>query len=122
MDPITAAIITALANLSKDAIKDCYCGLKGLLKSKFGATSDLMDAVDKLEKKPDSKGRQTIVQEEVEAANINNDPEIMRLVEDLRNIIEEKAGGEGGINQTQTNTISGVNVGGNFEFQPVQQG
>ena len=46
----------------------------------------------------------------------------MRLLEDLRNIIEEKAGRKAGINQSQTNTISGVNVGENFEFQPIQQG
>lgn len=55
-------------------------------------------------------------------ANVNNDHEIIRLLEDLLNIIEEKAGGKVGINQSQTNTISGVNVGKNFKFQPIQQG
>ncbi len=46
IDPITTAIIAALANLSKDAIKDGYGALKAALKKKFGAESDLVDAVD----------------------------------------------------------------------------
>ncbi|NER23015.1 MAG: hypothetical protein F6J96_20410 [Symploca sp. SIO1C2] len=54
MDVITTAIVAALANLSKDVIKDTYNGLKSALKKKFGSESDLIDAVDKLEKKPDS--------------------------------------------------------------------
>ena len=68
MDPITTAIIAALANLSKDAIKDGYNALKNTLKKKFGSESDLVDAVDKLEKKPDSEGRKAILQEEFEIA------------------------------------------------------
>ncbi len=63
MDPITTAIVAALAALSKDAIKDSYNALKSALKKKFGSESDLVDAVDKLEKKPDSEGRKSMVQD-----------------------------------------------------------
>ncbi len=123
MDPIiTTAIVAALANLSKDAIKDSYVALKAALKKKFGETSDVVDAVDKLEKKPDSEARKATVQEEVEIAKVNDDPEILKLAQDLLDKIKEQPGGQEIINQTQTNTVSGVNIGGNFEFKPVQEG
>jgi hypothetical protein len=122
MDPITTAIVAALANLSKDAIKDGYVALKDALKKKLGDKSDLVDAVDKLEKKPDSEARKATVQEEIETANVNDDPDILKLVQDLLDKIKEHPGGQEIINQTQTNTVSDVNVGGNFEFKPVQEG
>ena len=122
MDPITTAIVAALANLSKDAIGDCYGTLKASLKKKFGSESDLVDAVDKLEKKPDSEGRKATLQEEIEIAKVNDDPDIIRLAQDLLDKIKEQPGGQQIINQTQTNEVSGVTVGGNFEFKPVQEG
>ncbi len=122
MEPITGAIIAALANLSKDAIKDGYGALKVALQKKFGDKSDLVDAVDKLEKKPDSEGRKSMLQEELEIAKVNEDPEILQLAQDLLDKIKEQPGGQQIIDQTQTNTVSSVNVGGNFEFKPVQEG
>ncbi len=56
MDIIIAAIAGALGNLSSDAVKAAYKGMKDLLHRKFGAESDLADAVKKLEQKPDSDG------------------------------------------------------------------
>lgn len=123
MDPITTVIVAALAeNLSQNACKDGYVALKEALKKKFGHKSDLVDAVDKLEKKPDSEARKATLQEEVEISKVNDDPEIRKLVQDLLDQIKEQPGGQAMINQTQTNTVSGVNVGGNFEFKPVQDG
>jgi hypothetical protein len=122
MDPITTAIVAALANLSQDACKDGYVALKDALKKKFGDKSDLVDAVDKLEKKPDSEARKATVQEEVEIAKVNDDPDILNLVQDLLDKIKQQPGGREIINQTQTNTVSGVNVGGDFNFAPVQEG
>ncbi len=122
MDQITTAILAALASLSKDTIKDSYNALKSALKKKFGDKSDLVDAVEKLEKKPDSEGRKATLQEEIEIAKVNDDPDIIRLAQDLLDKIREQPGGQQSINQTQTNTVSGVTVGGNFEFKPVQEG
>ena len=90
MDVITTAIVAALANLSKDVIKETYNGLKSALKKKFGSESDLLDAVDKLEKKPDSEGRKATLQEEVEIARVNEDPEIVRLAQDLLEKFQEQ--------------------------------
>jgi disulfide oxidoreductase YuzD len=121
MDPITLAIVTGLAiPTAKDVIKDGYEALKAALKKKFGPESDVVDAVEKLEKKPDSEARKAALQEEVETAKVNDDPEIIKLAQDFLNQLKEQPGGQEIINltQTQTNTVSGVNVGGNFDFRP----
>ena len=102
MDTITTAIIAGLAGISKDAIKDSYNALKGACKKKFGEGSDLAEAIDKLEKKPDSKGRQTTLKEEVEAANAHEDGEIIRLAQALLNKIQEQPGKQQIITQTIT--------------------
>ena len=124
MDPITLAIVGTLASslLTEKNIKNGYNALKNALKKKFGDESDLVDAVDKLEKKPDSEGRKAILQEEFDSAKVNDDPDILKLAQDLLDKVKEQPGGQQTINQTQTNTVSGVNVGGNFDFNTVQQG
>lgn len=123
MDAITTAIVTGLAiPVAKDAIADAYAALKAALKKKFGAQSDVVNAVEQLEKKPDSEGRKATLQEEVENAKVNDDPEIVKLAQDLLSKLKEQPGGQEIITQTQNNTVSGVTVGGNFEFKPVQEG
>jgi DUF1680 family protein len=126
MELILAALIAGATAAAKDtagvAVKDVYNSLKELIKNKFGDKTDLVDAVDKLEKKPDSEARKATVKEEVETAKVNDDPEILKLAQDLLDKVKEQPGGQEIINQTQTNTVSGVNVGGNFEFKPVQEG
>ncbi len=122
MDVITTAIIAALAALSKDAIKDSYNALKSALKNNFGSESEVVEAVEGLEKKPDSKGRQATLQEEIENAKVNDDIEIIQLAQDLLNKLKDEPGGQQIINQTQTNTASGNTVTGDFNFSPVQEG
>ncbi len=126
MEIIIAALIAGATAAAKDtagvAVKDAYNGLKELIKKKFGDKTDLVDAVDKLEKKPDSEARKATVKEEVETAKVDGDPEILKLAQDLLNKLKEQPGGQEIINQTQTNTVSNVTVGGNFEFKPVQEG
>ncbi len=118
MDTITTAIIAGLAGISKDAIKDSYNALKGACKKKFGETSDLAEAIDKLEKKPDSEGRQTTLKEEIEAANAHEDAEIIHLAQALLEILKEQSPAQ------KTTTIGDVTATGeggaaigNFEGQ-----
>lgn len=122
MDIITTAIIAALAALSKDAIYDSYNALKSTLKKKFGSESDVADAVERLEKKPDSKGRQATLQEEIENAKVNHDAEIVQLAKDLLDKLQDQPGGQQRISQTQTNTASGNTIGGDLNFSPIQEG
>jgi hypothetical protein len=124
MDPITTAIIAALANLSTNAIKDGYEALKTILKKKFSDKRDLLNAVETLEKRPDSAARKATVQEEIALAKVNDDPDVLPLAQELLNRVHGLSGGQEIISQTQTNTVSGVNVsgGGDFVFKPVQAG
>jgi len=123
MDPITTAFVTALAiPVAKDVIKDGYEAMKAALKKKFGEESDVVNAVEQLEKKPDSKGRKAILQEEVENAKIYNDPQMVKLAEELLKHLEteelataskyktefqgEVKGAQIGEGNTQQNTFS----------------
>lgn len=112
MDPITTAFVTALAiPLAKDAIKDGYEALKKALKKKFGDESDVVNAVEQLEKKPDSEGRKATLQEEVENAKVNDHPEIVKLAHDFLNQLKEQPGGQQVITQNISNVKYGATSG-----------
>ena len=104
MDPITTAILAAIAVVSNNAIKDSYSALKALLKKKFGEESDLIEAVNKLETKPESEGRKATLQEEIEAVKANDDPEIVKLAQNLIEELKEHPEGQ----QVITQNISHV--------------
>jgi hypothetical protein len=102
MDPVTVAIIAALSagaksgvtDAAKKAIVDGYEGLKALLKKKFGSNSDVADAIDKLQAKPDSPGRRETVAEELKAANADAQPELLCAAESLLELIKALPQGE----------------------------
>ena len=118
MDPITTAIVAALAagvaggatEVSKKAIVDAYGMLKTALKKKYGADSDLAEAVDKLEEKPDSAGRQTTVQEEVTDAKAAADPQLEQLAQALIEALESTPEGQKAVSKYQI-SVSGGKVG-----------
>jgi hypothetical protein len=91
MDPITSAIVTALAagavsgltDSSKMAITDAYHTLKDLLARKFGVSSQVVQAIDHLETKPESVGRQETLQEEMIAVNAEQDHEVLAAARHL---------------------------------------
>ena len=111
MDPITTAIIAALAGLSKDVIQDSYNALKAALKKKFGAESDVAEAVEKLEKKPDSDGRKAMLQEEIELVKANDDPEIVQLAQALLKQMESKESGPSKFKVEFQGEVKGVQIG-----------
>ena len=90
MDTITIAIINALSAVDKDDVNDSYNTLKLALKDKFGSHSDVINAVDELERKPYSKGRQIILQEEIETAEVDKDFEIVELAQNLLHKLQKE--------------------------------
>jgi hypothetical protein len=100
MDPISLAIVSALAKLSEEIVKDSYEALKSLIARKFGAESDLSRAVDNLEKKPDSAGRRGTLEEEVASSRADQDPELLKVAETLSAQVKELSGGQTVITQT----------------------
>ncbi len=86
MDIISKAIISAVntASPTKEAAA-AYKTLKELILKNDAATGDLADALDKLEKKPDSTGRQAMLGEEILAARISLNPDIKAAAQNLLN-------------------------------------
>jgi hypothetical protein len=102
MDPITLAIIGALAKLSENVVADAYQALKAAIANKCGVDSDVAKAVEEIEKKPDSAGRKETLKEEVVNAKIDRDPELIKLANALIERLKELPDGQTVINQTVT--------------------
>jgi len=107
MDPITGAIVAALAagvvsgatEVGKKLLVDAYDALKAALKQKCGAEGDLVQAVETLEQKPDSEARQAVVAEEVTGANLAADAELVKLAQALLHALKDSPGGEEALNK-----------------------
>ena len=102
MDIITAAIAGALGNLGTVAVQKAYSELKAVLQRKFGADSDVVEAVEKLEKKPEAQGRRLMLQEELEDAGATKDNELIQAAKVLLAQVKQETGS--GVNVTQTVT------------------
>lgn len=133
MDLITASIVGALAagvaggigEAGKKLIVDAYTALTDALKQKFGVDSDLGKALDGAEKKPDSKGRQDVLAEEIVTAKAAEDPELLKLAQSLAEALKKESGGAYNATVTGNNntvvqgdhnvtaTGGGIAIGGN---------
>jgi hypothetical protein len=116
MDPITAAIVTALGagalsgltETSKTALTDAYQGLKDLLVKKFGASSHVLQAVDHLEANPDSAGRKETLQEEIIAVKAEQDEELVMAAQQLFELLQQS---RSGITVQVNAPVQGQNIG-----------
>jgi len=81
------------------------------LKAKFGADSDLADAVAGLEKHPDSDGRKQTLHEEIVAAKADENPELVELARALLDRIESQPGGAQHIQNAVGNYIAQADRG-----------
>ena len=105
MDPITTAIVGALGKTAVTAVGDAYKGLKSLLTKKLGQSSEVVKAVEELEKKPESEGKKAVLNEELQDANVDQDKEIVTAVNELIKKVNEQPGSQT-LNYVQQN-ISG---------------
>lgn len=86
---IVAALAAASASLSevaKKVVLDSYEGLKSLLRKKLGDTSEAVQSVERLEKKPARDDLQSTVAQELTEAEADKDPE---LAEAARRLLEK---------------------------------
>jgi hypothetical protein len=128
MDPITAAIVAALSKIGETAVGDAYGYLKKLILSKCGRGSDIDKAMEDLEKKPQSKGRQTTLQEEVEDAALRDDSAITDAAQALlelspgsmdNSVVEQHAGQDAvSVHQAITGNNNVQTVTGNVVYTP----
>jgi hypothetical protein len=98
MDPVaiitalSAGTIAGLTDTAKTAISDGYNKLKGLLTKKHGKDSDVVQAIEKLEAKPESKGRKETLVEEIVAVKAEQDKEIIAAANQILIVGEVSAG------------------------------
>lgn len=81
MDPTTIFIIIMIASVGRN---DVYDHLKAVLRRKFGRESRLARSFDDLEANPDSPVCRQILEEELRAVKLDEDPEILLAVQLLR--------------------------------------
>lgn len=101
-EPVTTAILAAIAagaatgatETVKLAIGDAYKGLKGLLVRKFGGESEAIEAVNQLEKKPNSAGWKETATDELAKAGANQDEELVAAAETVLAKLKELPEGE----------------------------
>ncbi len=119
MDPITAAIVTAvsagaiggLTEVGKTALTDAYSKLKALLIKKFGKESDVVQAVEQTEAKPASEARQVVLAEEVAAVHADHDAELLQLAQALQQVIQSPTDNAGHIQMATGNYIAQADRG-----------
>jgi hypothetical protein len=125
MDPITTAILAALpalaSDLIKSSVKDAYQGLKSVLLRKWGATSPVVKSVDDLEANPKSKGQATVLAENVAAAKLTSDTEVMQALAKLVDALKTEGMGGKAIAAITIN-ISGGTVQGTVGAENVSIG
>jgi hypothetical protein len=126
MDPITAAIagalsagaVSGLTETSKTAIADSYKKLKDLLIGKFGARSEVVQAIDQLEVKPESAGRKEFLQEEILAVNIEEDADVLTAAKHLQILLQSQQAGLGKFTIQNNASVQGQNFA---EYQHIDQ-
>jgi len=119
MDLITTAIIAALSagaisgltEASKTAIGDAYQALKDLLIRKSGNQSNVVQAINHLEARPDSRGRQATLQEEITSAALEQDAEVRSSAEHILTIIQPQQTGSGKFTIQNNASVQGQTIG-----------
>jgi len=115
MDPINTLIaaivagsVVATQDVATQAVKDGYAALKALLVRKFGETSDVADALQKVENKPNSEARQALLTEELDSAGASQDLELVQRAQAFLTLLEESGLAPGRSYHPATLTGSGA--------------
>jgi hypothetical protein len=102
MDPITSAIVAALAadilsNISGEAITDTYQALKTAIQKKSRDSEDVIKSIESLERRPESRARQEIVAEEIASARLMEYPELIEHAQEILTVLKETGGDPGSL-------------------------
>ena len=81
-------VAAGATEVSKQAVIDAYAGLKALLQRKYGAQNEVSDALERVEKAPESEGRQAVLAEELTKVEADKDEEVLAAVHKLADTLE----------------------------------
>lgn len=91
---IATALIAGAASAAKgvagQAVKDGYAGFKALLVRKFGNKADLEDALNGVEKRPESEARQGVLKEELATARADQDAELVQQAQVFLDLLRQE--------------------------------
>lgn len=126
MDPITAALVSALTaglvsgvtKIGEGLVGDAYQALKTALGKKFGKKNKVTQAVKELESDPGSVRAQEALARSVREAGADRDQELLKLAKHLNRMVVNinQNAGDHAVQIGQGNTVSGVvaqNITGN---------
>ena len=116
---LVAGAIAAAKDTAEKGVKDAYEGFKTLIKRKFEGDALGQGLVDA--KPEEIKQAEGLLKDKITKAGVDQDAKIIEVAQNLLDKIKEQPGGQQIINLTQTNTMSGVNAGGDVVFNPVQK-
>ena len=119
MEPITAAIVAALtagalsglAEGGKTAVTDAYQTFKEMLAKKFGARSQVVLAIERLETKPESAIRQEGLAEEIVAVGAEQDSEVLVAAKHLLMLAQPQQAGLGNFTVQNNAKVEGQTIG-----------
>ena len=104
MNPIATSLISAVVyDLGKGTIAKAYNALRGALERKLGTESEVIKAIEGLEKRPKSESRIGTLQEELQYAEVEKDPELVNLAQKLLDLLEDRQGEKQNIVQNVSN-------------------
>lgn len=99
LETIISTLLSAAAFLKKpvqdaasQSIKDLFEAARYYLRKKFGVNADATKVLDLAIEKPESAMRKAVLAEESALAGLEDDPEIVRLVEQLTALLPEPVG------------------------------
>ena len=102
MDPVTGAIVAALAagvasgatKVGEKVIVGAYDALKAALKKKYGEDSKVAHAVAAVEEEPDFKPNQEALAGRIEQAKAADDPQLQQLAQALLDALKDTSAGK----------------------------
>lgn len=96
MDPLTiivsaltAGAAAAAQEVAGKAVKDAYAALRAIIIKKFGHLARVEAAVEAVEQRPSSEGRQEILKEELVTAEVDQDDELVGQAQAFLNLLQE---------------------------------
>jgi len=94
MDPIsvivgalTAGAMAAVREVAGQAVFDGYKALKALIARKFGEKARVEAAMEAVEQRPGSEGRQEILKEQLEASGVDQDEQVLQQARDFLDLL-----------------------------------
>ena len=118
MDPSTLVVTAvvagaalALKDVTSSVVKDAYAGLTRLIIDKYGDKGAVADALDKVEANPESKGRQTVLEEDLTTAGADHDEELLKAAQALLAQADPEGTRQGAYTITQIAGDDSIQIG-----------